>query len=495
MIFCKEKPIFTSLSPNTEKDDIWLAFKLILRPWKWRQHFYHPWRFCHSERSEESHRNCFKFGILPPPSNRRRDQNDKKNAVSALEEEFKNYLGIKHAFAFNSGRSAFLAILSGLGLEQDSEILLQAFTCNAAVNPIIWSGLKPVFVDIKEETLNIDPEDLERKLASLYHFFRDRRKVTTFQNSKKRAVIVQHTFGLPADLDKISEICQKHNLILIEDCAHSLGAVCHGITSRGYHGKLSRGDNKQIGMFGKASFFSFGRDKIISSVYGGMAVTNDDELAQKIKQFQEKCKTPSYFWIFQQLMHPILCNFLIIPLYGFFGLGRWVLLGLQRLKILSKAVHKKEKGGQKPEYIPQKMPNALAILALNQFRKLDKFISHQRQIAEFYNRNLSNVLRNDLVTLAKKEGGRVYMRYPILIKNKSTDEILKRARKQKIFLDDGWRKTPIMPPNTNQEKMGYISSSCPVAEEVAKNILNLPMHINISQEKAQRIVNFLKEIL
>lgn len=425
------QPIFTSLSPNTEKDDIWLALKLILKPWKWK----------------------------------------KGKAIEGLEKDLAEYLGVKHTFAFNSGRSAFLAILNSLDLEQGSGVLLQAFTCNALVNPIIWSSLKPVFVDIREETLNIDTEDLKRKIGS-----------------KSKAVVVQHTFGLPADLDEIIKICEENNLILIEDCAHSLGAVYKYAENGSRH-------IRRAGTFGKASFFSFGRDKIISSVYGGMAVTNDDKLAEKIKKYQEKCSQPFYFWIFQQLLHPILCNFLIIPLYRFFGIGRYFLIGFQKLKILSKAVHKKEKQGKKPAYIPQKMPNALAILGLHQFKKLDKFISHQRKVANFYTQNLLNWTSSELVPLDGGGKGRVYMRYPILIQDSNTDEILKKARKQNIFLNDGWRKSVIVPLDTNQEKMQYISDDCPVAEKVAKNILNLPTHINISEEKAKKIINFLKQAI
>ena len=447
--------IFTSLSPNTEKDDIQLTFKLIFQPWKWRLEGEGPLVILNKVKNLMGF-----FGLRPQNDKRSSSQNGKKNNVYALEQEFKKYLGVKHAFAFNSGRSGFLAILNALGMEQASEILVQGFTCNALVNPIIWSNLKPVFVDINEQTLNIDSQDLQRKITS-----------------KSRGVIVQHTFGLPASLKEITEICEKHNLILIEDCAHSLGATDNG---------------QKTGSFGRASFFSFGRDKIISSVYGGMAVTNDPSLAEKLRQAQGKFGYPSYYWIFQQLLHPILCNFLIIPLYGFFGLGRWVLGGFQKLKILSKAVHKKEKQGKQPNYIPKKMPNALAILALHQFKKLDRFIKHQKQIVDFYDKKGT---RSDLVLLPLKKDNRVYMRYPILIKNRDTDKILRKARKQKIFLNDGWRKATIVPVDTNQEKMGYISGSCPVAEKVAKNILNLPTHINISKKKARRIVDFLKKIL
>ena len=148
------RPISISLSPNTEKDDIRLAFKLIFQPWLWKN----------------------------------------GKTIEILENEFKKYLGVKHAISFNSGRSSLLAILSSLGLEKDSETLLQAFTCNAVANPIIWAGLKPVYIDCNEKSFNIDIEDLKRKIGP-----------------KTKAVIVQHTFGLPADMEEILKICGEKN--------------------------------------------------------------------------------------------------------------------------------------------------------------------------------------------------------------------------------------------------------------------------------------------
>ncbi len=427
--FCR-KPIFTSLSPNTEKDDIALAFKLISQPRKWI--------------------NDEKPTIVENPS-------------LMLENKFKEYLSVKHACAFNSGRTAFLAILKCLNFEPNSEVLIQGFTCNAVVNPILAAGLKPVFVDIDENTLNISPLDLEKKLTD-----------------KSRAVIIQHTFGLPADIEKIQEICQKYNLILIEDCAHSLGAL----HAYGAQGKL-------LDTFGQAAFFSFGRDKVISSVSGGMAVTNDDQLAQKLKEFQDNLPEPSCCWIFQQLLHPILTNFLVMPLYNFCCLGKWTLICLQKIGLLSKAVSNQEKQGKLPRNFARKMPAVLAIITLRQMEKLKKFISHQRQIAKLYDQNLAGL---DL-TLPSNTNNRIYLRYPLLLKNIDTDKILDKARKEKIFLDDGWRKAVIVPPDTNQEKMGYQAGDCPIAEKVARNIINLPTHINISEQKAQRIINFLKNKL
>lgn len=415
-----------SLSPNTEKDDIDLALRLLSQLSRWKR---------------ELDENCSR-------------QNE-------LEEEFKKYLGVRHAFSFNSGRSAFLAILKVLGIGEGDEVLLQGFTCNAVVNPILERGAEPVFVDV-DETINMDPEDLKKKITP-----------------RATAVIVQHNFGWPAKIDKISRIAKKHNLFLIEDVAHSLGAKFKG---------------KFCGTFGDAAFFSFGRDKIISSVFGGMAVTNNKELGKKIKEFQDKLDYPSNSWIFQQLLHPILINYLVMPAYGLApNFGR-VLLGVfHKLSILSKAVYREEKTGKIPQYFPKRLPNVLAILALNQFKKLERFNQHRRKIVKFYRKELQNA--NFILPLNKPQKDIIptFMRYPILA-NIDTDEILKEARKRKIYLNDGWRKTPVVPPDTDIKKMKYKFGSCPTAEKVAQTILNLPTHINISRQDVQKIINFLNKL-
>jgi len=421
------KPISISLSPNTEKDDVLLAFKLLFRPWLWK--------IAKNEKNSVS-----------------KNPTIVSFSDSYFEEEFKKYLGVKYTISFNSGRSSLMAILNSLGLEKNDEILLQAFTCNAAANPIIWSGLKPIFVDCNEKTFNIDVDDLQKKISS-----------------RSRTIIVQHTFGLSADMDEIMNICQEHNLILIEDCAHSLGADFQG---------------KKVGTFGKAAFFSFSRDKVISSVYGGMVATNDDNLAGKIKEYQKRAGFPSCFWVKQQLLHPVLMNWIILPTYKIFG--KYLLILCQWLHVLSKAVHWKEKRGMKPCYFPKRMPRALAILALNQFKKLERFNSHRREIAEFYRKELQSTSFE-----LPADSEQIYLRFTI--KHPKAKEIIKNAWENNLLIGD-WYDKVIAPHDTKLEKMQYIEGSCPKAERLAKETLNLPTHINISLADAQKIVNFLKNL-
>jgi perosamine synthetase len=426
--FSRLNPVSVSLSPNTERDDFFLALFLLFRPWKWKR---------------------------------------KPGPVLNLEEKLKSCLQVKNAFAFNSGRSAFQAILKSLQIGRKDEVLIQSFTCTSAVSPILETGARPIFVDL-DETINLDPEDLRKKITS---------------NSK--AIVVQHTFGWPAEIEEILKIADENSLWLIEDCAHSLGAEYGLKKENGYVWQ-------KTGTFGKAAFFSFGRDKIISSVFGGAAVTDDEELALKIKSFQQKLDYPSFFWIFQQLLHPLIMNSFVLPFYGLNQyLGRFFLGGLHKLSLLSKAVYKKEKEGKMPSCFPKKMPESLALLALNQFGKLERFNEHRRKMAAAYRKELEGFGFSLPLPFIPENKKPVFMRYPVLTE-KDSREILEKARKKKIYLNDGWRKSPINPAGSDLEKLGYSRGSCPKAEEIAGKIINLPTHIRISPWHFKKLVSFLK---
>ncbi len=433
------KPISISLSPNVQKDDVALALKLLFQPWRWK----------------------------------------KGKAITQFEEEFKKYLGVKYAFSFNSGRSSLYAILKALNLPKGSDVFLQAFTCNAVPNPILWAGLNPVYVDCADN-FNLDL-NIEKNISLI-------------RANKGGVLVMQHTFGLPVDIDKIMQIAQENSITIIEDCAHALGAEIHPVKSA--EGGVSqdakqfdRVNSQKVGTFGKAAFFSFSRDKVISCVYGGMAVTNDDEIGKKLQQLQKEFGQPSYFWILQQILHPILLHFIILPLYNFIDLGKIFLIFSQWLHILSKAVSWKEKRGLRPDYFPKALPNALAVMALNQFNKLEKFNAHRKKIAEFYYKELENT--QFILPENPPAGGNIFLRFAV--KHPKAHEIIYDAwHKQNILLGD-WYTTPIAPDDTKLKEMKYEIGMCPNAEKLAKETLNLPTHINISMEDARRIVNFLKK--
>ena len=404
-----KKVISISLSPNTEKDDVLLASDLLWKPWKWKQ-------------------------------------------GRELERTFRNFFGFPNAFSFNSGRSSLIAILKAMEIGKGDEVIVQAFTCNAAVNPIIHVGAKPVFVDI-DETLNISVEEVRAKITL-----------------KTKAIMVQHTFGYPAEVEEIKKICLLKDIYLIEDCAHSLGA---------------KFKDSYCGSFGDASFFSFGRDKIISSVYGGMVVVNNETLVEKVSDFQKVLDYPSFFWTIQQLLHPVLMNKIILPLYDS-KIGRGLLALFLNLNILSKAVTRKENKGELPAYFPKRMPDALAVLAIHQLKKINKFNEHRKEMSGLYEREF---IKKKIKFVFKEDKNReaVFLKYPIMVINPM--KVIAEARKNGMYLNDGWNGSPVVPPLTDLTSVCYAISSCPKAEEAAKRIVCLPTHINVSRNDIKRIVD------
>lgn len=410
------KTIAISLSPNSEKDDVKLAMRILFSPFAW-----------------------FNF-----------------RETEKLEKDFGEIFGEKYIpLAVDSGRGALYLILKIFGIGTGDEVIVQGFTCVAVPNSIIWSGAKPIYVDV-DENYNINPKLIKEKITN---------------NTK--AIIVQHSFGIPANLDEIRKVIINKSIILIEDCALALGAEYKG---------------KKIGTLGDISFFSFGRDKVISSVFGGMILCNNKSDYNKLKKEIRLLNYPSPRWVLQQLIHPILMS-VILPAYswgiGKITLGKMILFIAQQFGFLSRAVTDSEKRGNKAKIFPKKMPGALSLLARNQLVKLKRFNTNRISISNYYFKTLDS----ELYKLPPKIKGAIYMRFPILTDR--APQIYNCMKKKGILLGD-WYKAPIVPV-FNLLKVGYFQLSCRKAESYTKKIINLPTYPKMTLEDAKSVVQSIKE--
>lgn len=409
------RPILTSLSPNTDSSDALRAFKLLFRPWKWVN----------------------------------------GNATKTLENKLKEYFKVRDAYGIVSARWGIYLTLKSLNLPENSEVLLQAFTCVSVPGPVLWANLKPVYVDILENELNMNPADLEKKITE-----------------KSKVLIIQHTFGNPARMKELLEIARRYNLIVIEDSAHTIGGK--------YDGEL-------LGTFGDAAVLSFGRDKAISGVFGGAILVNNPEKFPNLNNEFLSLPNAKKGFVLQQLLHPILFEFCIKPFYFFFGIGKIKLVIAQKLKVVSKALASREKSGDKPIFPNSKLPNALAALALAQFNKIGIFNQKRKEIASFYARELED----SGVTLPEfpENSEPALLRYSIQTSKASETKI--KARKEKMLLGD-WYEV-VAPKGTDLDAINYRRGSCPTAEKVAQRILNLPTYPKMTKEMAEKVVKFIKE--
>ncbi|EKD76530.1 MAG: DegT/DnrJ/eryc1/StrS aminotransferase [uncultured bacterium] len=397
------------LSPNLEFADVGVALKAILRPWLYR--------------------------VAP--------------AEQKLHATLCSYFSSQNVWLFNSGRSALLIYLKSLQLPHNSVVAVQAFTCNAVINPIRWAGFLPNYIDIDPATYTMSPTDLQKKLTP-----------------KTKVLIIQHTFGQTADLAKLLDIARSHNLIIIEDCAHALGG---------------KRNNQLLGTFGDAAIYSFGRDKVISSVYGGCLLVNKASQVGALQQQYDEVDYPTRFWIFQQLLHPII-TYVALQTWYWFGFGRALFALAQRGHILSLAVSRGERQGIQPHYFPRRLPGGLAYLVQHQLAKLDRLNAQRRLIAKIYQQ-----IFNPDIPLAES----IYLRYTVRAKNR--DKIFLELKKQDVILGD-WYWQVVVPAAADLATHNYPLGSCPQAELAAQEVINLPTHIQINQKCAEMIARTVQSL-
>ncbi len=192
--------------------------------------------------------------------------------IQEFEEKMCSYIDVKYAVAVNSGTSALHLVIRGLGIKEGDKVITTPFSFIASSNCILFEKAKPLFVDIDEKTLNLDPDRTEKVLANL----------TKQELDEVKALIVVDAFGQPADWDHFEDIARKYHLLLIEDSAEALGSEYKG---------------KKCGSFGNAGVFAFYPNKQITTGEGGILVTDNEELAKLARSMRSQGRGESSEWL------------------------------------------------------------------------------------------------------------------------------------------------------------------------------------------------------
>ena len=415
-----KRPIAISLSPNTDARDVSLALRLLV-------------------------------------SARLRDD---PTSISQVAHELSKRFAGRFVVLHTSGRQALYDLLRMYGVGLGDEVIIQAFTCIAVPEPILWVGATPIYADLPagkqalQGQYSIDPQEVLKKITP---------------NTK--AIIVQHTFGIPGPIEEIIHIAKEKNIVVIEDCAHAFGAHLHG---------------KPLGTIADAAFVSFGRDKCLSSIYGGASIIKSRQHMEKLRALHNVRKQPPLRWVMQQLLHPVLFS-VVVPFYFVSGIGKAMLVIFQRLGLLSRAVAIEERKGRKPEHVAYQYPPALAQLLLVQLKKIDAMNVRRRTIASRYMKELANT-GIELPELPEQSES-VWLRFPVIVKNQQ--QLLFMAREHKMLLGD-WYDAVLVPRTSDRMEFRYTDGSCPVAERVASNVINLPTYPLLTDTQVTEIIAFIK---
>jgi|SRR3989344_1262454 len=361
--------------------------------------------------------------------------------IKQFEEEFSQFLGVKYAYSFGAGRIALYSILKSLNLKKDDEVIVTGYTCVVVPAAVIYAGLKPIYIDIDGYNLNI--RDLEKKI-----------------NKKTKVIIAQHTYGIPLEMDKIMKLAKKHNLYVIEDCAHVIGGK--------YKGKM-------LGTFGDAAFFSFENSKVISTIEGGIAITNNEQIKRNLEKIYLNTPFPSKKYARKCLFN--LVRAVLNDPQRCFLRRIFEPLGY-RINLFVTSTTQKDCQGIKSKDYPRRLPNALARIGRRQLKRLNEMNEKRRKIALYYNMHLKN--------LEKKMLQETYLlRYPFKVEEK--EKIKKILLKNGIEVGE-WFESPLHPRETILSRFFYNRGQCPKAELLTKEIINLPIGPKITLKDAEKVI-------
>jgi len=351
--------------------------------------------------------------------------------VEEYETSFRNWNGSRYAYAFMGGREALTASIDALQLQPGDEVLLPGYTCVVVPNAFDFAGIRVRFCDIELETYGLDAEDAEKRITE-----------------NTRVILIQHLYGLVCrDYEKLLRLAKKHHLRVIEDCAQSTGAEFQ---------------NVKIGNRGDVAIYSSEQSKVWNTVQGGMAITNNEDIAQRLRAYSEELPYPDDLRIIRQL-HTLIMNYYTFKHPQRWWREDWVKLHYGHARLVSTTTE--EKKGRKPACYGRRMPAPIAAIGLNQISKIDDYNARRRQQAAEWDRWCE--INNYIKPMVLPESIPVYLRYPVLVepeRKKNTSWAVKHLGVRPGM----WFATHVHP---SKRKV----SGCPNADKAVECCINFPL--------------------
>jgi len=343
-----------------------------------------------------------------------------------FERRFADYIGVRHAIAVSSCTHGLLVALAVAGIGPGDEVIVPTMTFCSTANVVVHLGATPVIVDVEPDTLGISPQAIDRAITS-----------------HTRAVIPVHLYGHPCDLDAIGEIARTHQLALIEDAAHAVGAKWRG---------------RRIGTFGKATVFSFYAIKNLTTAEGGMITTDDDAYAERMR------------------------------IYALHGISRdaW-----KRYSSEGSWYYEVVVPGYKCN-----MTDIQSALGLHQLARLEAMTQRRAEIAARYDRGLGNLA--ELQLPARRPGIRhAWHLYPIRLQlDKLTIDraaFIEQLRAEGIGTSVHF--IPLHRQPYYRDRFGFQPVDFPVADAAYQGLISLPLYTRMSDQDVDDVIEAVRRVV
>jgi len=355
----------------------------------------------------------------------------------------KTFLGQKYlgqVILTYKGREAIRLALRAIN-QKGATVAVCGYTCFAVYDAIVKEGYGVEYLDIEKNTLHFSYETFKKSFEN---------------NPKIKVLIIQNTLGYPCDIGRIADFCKANNIILIEDLAHSIGAV--------YPNK------QEAGTVGDFTVLSFSQDKVIDGISGGaLIIKNQAFNLQGIEQNFSQVPNNKQFI---DRLYPLF-TFKIRKTYAF-GIGKLLHAFLKKFHLLSNPMSDSADIHELPAWY--------CSLIYKEFLNLEKNLAHRKVIATLYfekfqSKTLISVIDRPIPTSSN-------VRFPLMLNNR--ESLIAYLKKKKIFISDIWYDCPIAPKQFLSQT--NYTNQCPRADSIAAQMLNLPTHRNVSEKMAQKII-------
>lgn len=327
--------------------------------------------------------------------------------IQEFEETFARYLGVKHAITTTSGTSALHLSLAALSIGPGDEVIVPDFTMIASAFSVLYTGAKPVFIDCDPVTFTIDPTKLAAAVTP-----------------RTKAIMPVHIYGHPADMDPILALARERNIAVVEDAAEAHGAAYK---------------NRLCGTMGTVNAFSFYGNKIITTGEGGMVVTDDDDIAARVRSLKDLSHSPEKRFVHEAV--------------GF----------------------------------NYRMTNLQAALGLGQMAHIEEFLKKKQWMADRYAQGLKDIpgLR---LPITRPWAKNVYWMYAVLVDEKlgmTRDMFRAELKKRGIDTRDFFTSCAAQPAI---RALGFAQGPFPVTEDIAKRGLYLPSGLALTEEQIAAVI-------
>jgi perosamine synthetase len=370
----------------------------------------------------------------------------------------------KYVFTFWKGRVALYGALKALGVGPGDSVIVPGYTCAMVPGAVLFLGARPIYADI-------DPRTYSPSLGAYSDAFEAN------PQARMKALILQHTYGIPGDALQIAAWARAQGMAVIEDCAHSVGTrYCD-----------DRGAWQDVGSAGDVAIFSSQWSKPISTGLGGWAVTRNKNLAGRIALFHdEECAKPSIREI--SLLAGQLIGRFVVSSPSSYWMAAEMFRRLARLGIFIGTNDGGEFEGKMPERYAKKM-SGLQEWLLKKRMASTALIVRRKNLKRVYDDTLRAAGIPPLHFADYADP--VLLRYPVRVRNKA--QVISRAQLRRIELGD-WFNHPLHPREANAEAFGYRPGICPEGERAAEEVVNLPLTGRTTEKTARKAVEFLRQV-